>query len=303
MREQARAGAVIAFALMALIWGLTWLPMKVASEVVPPIFLAVVRFVLAAPYFPALALATGVSLRLKQPARVVAASLLITTGCYSLVFWGVARSPSGLSAIVNLALLPIFVMAIAALYGQERLTASRLGAVALGVVGLILLFSGRTGTTDDGSGAALGLTAVAAGTLSYAWGSVVSRPLLQTMHPLSLAFWETSVGVIGLVPVSLLVEGYDPGRFIALADGRALLGLSVLVLGGSLGAFSIYLWLVREWGASRAGLYAFVSPVVAVAVGVALAGEPFGWPEALGMALILGATTLAVTNRRDVRGR
>jgi drug/metabolite transporter (DMT)-like permease len=115
------------------------------------------------------------------------------------------------------------------------------------------------------------------------------------MHPLSLAFWETTIGVIGLIPASLLIEGYDPGRFVALADGRALLGLSVLVLGGSLGAFSIYLWLVRDWGAFRAGLYAFVSPVVAVAVGVAVAQEPFGWPEACGMILMLAATTLATT--------
>jgi drug/metabolite transporter (DMT)-like permease len=123
------------------------------------------------------------------------------------------------------------------------------------------------------------------------------------MHPLSLAFWETSIGVHGLIPASLMVEGYDPARFAAMADGRAVLGLIVLVLGGSLGAFSIYLWLVREWGAFRAGLYAFVSPIVAVAVGVALAGEPFGWPEALGMALMLGATTLAVTNGSGLRGR
>jgi drug/metabolite transporter (DMT)-like permease len=100
--------------------------------------------------------------------------------------------------------------------------------------------------------------------------------------------------------VSLLVEGYDPARFAALADGRVLLGLSILVLGGSLGAFSIYLWLVRDWGAFRAGLYAFVSPVVAVAVGVALAHEAFGWPEGLGMGVMLAATALALSEGERV---
>jgi drug/metabolite transporter (DMT)-like permease len=85
--QQQSAGArrVAAFALMALIWGLTWLPMKLASEVVPPIFLATVRFVLAALCYLALALANGFSLRLERPRRVAAASLLITTGCYSFV--------------------------------------------------------------------------------------------------------------------------------------------------------------------------------------------------------------------------
>jgi len=298
MREQPNAGAarLAAFALMALIWGLTWLPMKLASEAVPPIFLAAVRFVLAGLCFLPIVLAKGLPLRPAQPGRVIAASLLISTGCYGLIFWGTARSPTGLSAMVNLSLLPIFVILVGTLYGQERITTRRVGAIGLGVAGLALVFAGRTGAAQDG--AALGLCAVAAGTLSYAWGAVVSRPLMQAMHPLALAFWQTSLGAIGLTPVSLLVEGYDPARFAALTDGRALLGLGVLVLGGSLGAFSIYLWLVRDWGAFRAGLYAFVSPVVAVAVGVGVAHEAFGWPEALGMGAMLAATTLALTERR-----
>ncbi|MFL4998683.1 MAG: DMT family transporter, partial [Microvirga sp.] len=157
-REGSGAGHVAAFALMALIWGLTWWPMKLASEVVPPIFLAVVRFVLAGLCYLALVLAKGLPLRPKQPGRVIVAALLITTGCYALVFWGVARAPSGLSAIVNLALLPIFVILVGALYGQEPITARRLGAIGLGVAGLVLLFSGRTGPAQDG--AVLGLGAV-----------------------------------------------------------------------------------------------------------------------------------------------
>jgi len=288
------ATQIAAFAAMALIWGLTWLPMKIASEAVPPIFLAAMRFLLAGLCYLAFILVKGLPLRLEQPGRVIVASLLITTGCYSLLFWGVARAPTGLSSIVNLALMPIFLILVGAFYGQERVTPRRLGAIALGVAGLAMLFSGRTGTAQDG--AILGLGAVAVATLSYAWGAVVSRPLMQTMHPISLAFWETSIGALGLAPVSLLVEGYDPAHFAGLTDWRALLGLSILVLGGSLGGFSIYLWLVRDWGAFRAGLYSFVSPVVAVAVGVAFAQEAFGWPEALGMGVMLAATALALTD-------
>jgi drug/metabolite transporter (DMT)-like permease len=297
--EGTGAGHVVAFALMALIWGLTWLPMKIASEAVPPIFLAMIRFLLAGLCYLVFLLAKGVPLKAEQPGRVIMASLLITTGCYSLLFWGVARAPTGLSSIVNFALMPIFLIIVAALYGQERITKRRLGAIVLGIVGLTMLFSGRAGTAQDG--AIVGLAAVAAATLSYAWGAVVSRPLMQAMHPIALAFWETSIGALGLIPVSLLVEGYDPAYFTGLADWRAILGLSILVLGGSLSGFSIYLWLVRDWGAFRAGLYSFVSPVVAVAVGVALANEAFGWPEALGMGVMLGATALALTERKTAQ--
>ena len=288
-----------AFALMALIWGVTWLPMKLASEAVPPIFLATVRFLLAALCFLAIALARRLPLHPRRFGRVLVASLLITTGCYSFLFWGVANVPSGVSAVVNLALMPIFLVAIGAVYGQERITRRRAGAIGLGILGLVLLFSGRTGAAESGTRAAFGLAAVAAGTLCYAWGSVISRPLTQSMPPLVLAFWETSLGAIGLVPVSLLVEGHDPARFAALGDERALLGVSVLVLGGSLGAFSIFLWLVRDWGAFRAGLYAFVSPVIAVAIGVVYAHEPFGWAEAVGGVVMLTATALTLTEKAE----
>ena len=132
---------------------------------------------------------------------------------------------------------------------------------------------------------------------------MISRPLMGAMPPLSLAFWETSLGALGLVIVSLLVEGHDPAHLAGLADPRASLSLAFLVLGGSLAAFTIYLWLVRDWGAFRAGLYSFISPVVAVAVGVALADEPFGWPEALGMAVMLTATALALTEGKGRGGK
>jgi drug/metabolite transporter (DMT)-like permease len=118
------------------------------------------------------------------------------------------------------------------------------------------------------------------------------------MAPPALAFWQTLLGGAALVPVSLLVEGYRPGQIIALTHGAPLAGLLFLVLGGSLVAFSIYLWLVRDWGAFRAGLYAFLSPIIAVAVGVVWAGEPFGWAEVAGMVILLGATSLAVTGKK-----
>lgn len=286
---------------MALIWGLTWLPMKVASEVVPPIFLAAMRFLLAAPCFLAVALTQGLSLRPGPFGRIAAASLLITTGCYGFLFWGVARAPSGLSAIVNLSLMPIFLVIIGRLYGQERITGRRVAAIGLGILGLVLLFSGRTGSTQDGAASALGLVAVAIGTVSYAWGSIISRPLTLSMPPLVLAFWQSLIGGMALVPVSVIIEGSDPAHFAGLADSRAIFGLATLVLGGSLIAFWIYLALVRDWGAFKAGLYAFVSPVIAVAVGVAYAGEPFGWAEAVGMGIMLGATALSLSERKSTK--
>lgn len=285
---------------MSLVWGLTWLPAKIASETVPPILLAALRFIAAGLCFGIFAVATRMPLTVQRPGRVLVASLLITTGCYGAVFWGVARAPTGLSGLVNFALMPLFVIGIGALHGVEPITRRRLGSVALGAVGLVLLFSTRTGAAAGGADDAsviAGLSAVVVGTASYAWGAVLSRPLVHAMPPVALAFWETLLGGLALLPISFLVEGYDRSSFAALSEPRAYLSLAFLVGAGSLVGFSIYLWLVREWGTFRAGLYAFVSPAVAVAVGVAWGGEAFGWPEAFGMAVMLGATALVITER------
>ena len=284
---------------MALIWGLTWLPTKEASEAVPPIFLAATRFLLVAPCFLAIAVTQGLPLGSGRFGRIVLASLLITTGCYGFLFWGVARAPSGISAIVNLSLMPVFLVVIGTLYGQERITMRRAAAIGLGILGVVLLFSDRTGAVQGGAMSTSGLIAVAIGTVSYAWGSVVSRPLTQSMPPLVLAFWQSLIGGLALVPVSLAVEGHDPEHLAGLSDARAIFGLGFLVLGGSLVAFWIYLWLVRDWGAFRAGLYAFVSPIIAVAVGVVFAGEPFGWAEGLGMGIMLAATALSLSEKKS----
>jgi drug/metabolite transporter (DMT)-like permease len=75
----------------------------------------------------------------------------------------------------------------------------------------------------------------------------------------------------------------------ALASWPTLPALLFLVVAGSLAGFTIYLRLLRDWGAFRAGLYAFVSPVIAVAVGVVALSERFGWAEGAGAMLMFGA--------------
>jgi len=291
-RALARAAA---FGAMAIVWGLTWIAAKWSLEAAPPVFLAATRLLLACPIFLAWSLFAGHPLATGRIGRLLAASLLLNTGCYSLLFWGVTRTPSGLAAIVNLSLVPVFSMLVGALYGEERITVRRLFAVALGGTGLALLFATRAPDAPGQHEAiALGLLAVVAGTLSYAWGAIVSKPLVRSMAPVAVAFWETLIGGVSLLALSVFLEGPDAAYARALLQAKPLAGLAILVLGGSLVGFSVYLWLLREWGAFRAGLYAFISPMIAVAIGVVALGEPFGIFEALGMAVMFGATALAI---------
>ena len=284
---------LVAFAAMALVWGLTWMPMKLASAEVPPILLAAVRFILAGLCFFVWALVARLPLRPVQPGRLIVATLLITVVCYAFVFWGVAHAPTGLAAIVNLSLIPVFTILVGAAAGEEAITGRRIAAIGLGIVGLVALFAERMGRVGD-TAVVWGLASVVVGTLGYASGAVISRPLTRAMSPIVLACYETFFGGLVLLPVSLAVEGFDPSHLLALTRGAPLFGLLFLVFGGSLTGFSIYLWLVRDWGPFRAGLYAFVSPAVAVAVGVIVQGEHFGPAEAVGMLVMFAATALVV---------
>ena len=139
-----------------------------------------------------------------------------------------------------------------------------------------------------------GLAAIALGTLFYCVGAVLSRPIAATMPVLALAGWQTLVGGIGLAALSLALESIEARHFRALASWPTLPALAFLVVAGSLAGFTIYMRLLRDWGAFRAGLYAFVSPVIAVAVGVVALSEQFGVAEALGAVLMFGAAAIAL---------
>lgn len=289
---------LVAFFVMSLIWGLTWLPVKVITASVPPVFVGAVRFVLAGTLFLVWAIAVRAPLTTRRPRRLAAAVLLISAGCHGPMFWGVQHAPTGLAAVVNLSLMPIFTMIVGVAAREETVDARRAVAMALGIAGLGLLFWPRLGlaSVDDRTVVA-GLIAVVVGTLSYATGGVVSRPLLREMPTVSLSAW-TLVGGLAMLPLSFLLEGFEPRRFIDIFTWPAVGGLGFIVLFGSLVAFTIYLRLVRDWGLFGAALYSFVSPVIAVLVGLGFLGERVGPFEIAGMAVMLTATAVALVPRR-----
>lgn len=286
------------FAVMCLVWGLTWLPVKVGASHVPPVFLAAARFSLAG----ALMLLWAGRDMPKVPSgawpRLIGTALLLNTVNYSLLFWGTAHAPTGLAAIVNFATIPIFTLLASRAIEKERIDGRKLAAIGLGTVGLGFLFATRAlgglSVVQGDPQEAIGLAAVAAGTLFYCTGAVLSRPIAGTMPTLTLAGWQTLVGGIGLSVVSFAIEPVGRADFVALTRWPVLPCVVFLIIGGSLMGFTIYMRLLRDWGAFRAGLYAFVSPAIAVGVGVAVLDEPFGLSEAVGAVLMFGAAAIAL---------
>jgi len=284
------------FAVMSLIWGVTWLATKVALASVPPIFFGAARYLLVSAVL--LVAVRGVLGVLTGPlaGRVILSGVLVNVGTYALLYWGMQFVASGVAGVVNMSMNPVFLFGFAILLGQERASWRHLMALVLGIAGLLILFSGKASF----SGSDIELRAAAAivgASVSYSLGSVLSRPLLEKFTPIQLTAAQGAVAAIGMSILSLALEPVSGATFAAAMQPLPLAGLLFMVFFGTFIAYTIFLRLVREWGAPRAGLYSFVSPVVALILGAVVLGEPLTWREITGAAIMLAAAAIAIARR------
>jgi drug/metabolite transporter (DMT)-like permease len=282
------------FAVMATIWGLTWVAIKTGVDAVPPFFFAAVRLLTAGAVLIAIARARGASLSIGGwRMRVFVAALLVNTVTYGLLFWAMQYIPSGLSSVVNLALIPVGLFTIGLIAQEETYSSRKVSALAIGIAGLVILFLPKLSFEGD-SRALAGMLAMVGGTLAYCWGSILSRPLLRAMSPIALSGWLTLIGGTGLLLLSAVFEPLDSGTLTAFLTVPVIGSWLFLVVGGSIIAFTLYLKLLRDWGPTRAGLYAFVSPIIAVALGIIVFDESFGVYEIVGSGVMLAGAALAM---------
>ncbi len=279
------------FLVMSLVWGLTWIAAKAGVSAVPPIFFVAMRYVVVAAVLVAFVRGIGALFARDKALRTIISGALVNVGTYSLLFWGMQFVPSGVAGLINLSLIPVALFGFSVLAGDER--ASSIVALILGVAGLVLLFSNKAGSTAIGTDF-WGAAAIVAATFAYALGSVLSRPLLVRASAIAVTAAQAIVGAVGLALLSLMLEPVSRDTWAALLAPGPLAGLLFLVIGGTFVAYTIYLRLVRDWGAPRAGLYAFVSPVVALAAGWAVFAEPLGWREILAAMILFAAAGMAI---------
>ena len=255
---------------MCLIWGATWVATKEGISAVPPVLFAGYRFIAAVLCLYGLLLLrhTPLAFRRCDWPRLMAVTLLMVSACYSLLFWGMTFVNSGTAALIDLSLTPVALLIFAIAHGEERFNPQRALAIGLGVLGLAVLFAPKAMAGARHEGELIGGAAIIVSAFMYAWGSVLARPLLRAYPPTLMAAATTLIGGVVLLIGSLVLE---PGARAA-ADGnwgvRAWLGWAFMVLGGSLAGYTIFMRLLKAWGPSRAGAYAFVSPAVAVPHGM-----------------------------------
>jgi len=285
------------FLLMSLIWGVTWIATKAGLAAVPPLFLGAVRFILVSAVLAGVVGNLRATFAEGRAPRIIITAMLVIVATYGLLYWGMQFVPSGVAGVVNMAMNPVCLFAFAILLGQERASWRHAAALVLGFAGVLVLFSNMasfSGTPLEIAGAA----AVVAAAAVYSLGAVLNKPLLSDVKPLDLTTAQSVVGAVALSVLSLLFEPLAPSTFIALLSPAPLTGLLFVIIGGTFIAYTIFLRLTRDWGAPRAGLYSFVSPVVALLLGWLVYDEPLTWREILGGAMTLVAAAIALAPRQ-----
>jgi drug/metabolite transporter (DMT)-like permease len=287
------------FAFVCFVWGTTWLAMKVGIQTVPPGIFAGLRWTVAGLVILGVRRIRGE--RNRPPPRLwprlIGISVLTISLNQVIQLYGLKFVTAGLAAVISSALTPIALLVFSVALGQEKFNRAQLAAIALGVVGVVTLFgpSALAGTLDGRE--ILGAFGVMVGCACYCMGSVLTRGLMRTIAPVQLAGLTNLIGGLALLAVSLAIE---PGAWAAMAlhwGWPAFLAWLYLLIPGALLSTTMYFLLVRDWGASRPGTFAFISPVIAVTIGATLFGEALDWGKLVGMVLMLGAAGLALRAR------
>src|SRR5215212_5724530 len=286
--------ARIVFLILCCIWGSTWLFIKLGLRDLPPVTFAAARFLFASSILFAIIKVRGVAL----PRGRGDWSLLLKTGVlsftlnYGLLFWGEQHISSGLAALLQ-ATIPAFGMLIAHLYlPGERLDARKMAGVLLGILGVGVVFSNQLGS--EGPMALAGSAGIVMGAACAAWANVLVKAKGAKLDPAVLAACQMVCGLAPLVCLGLAFEGNPlKMRWTPLA----VVCLLYLTLVGSVAAFLLYYWLVREVDVTKTMLIALVTPLAAVLLGVVALHEELSWRTVAGGAVIMSGVALVVLRR------
>jgi len=284
----------LALLVVWIVWGSTYLAIRVVVGALPPLSAAALRFFTAGVVMAAAA--AVVDRRHGRPdGRLVAhyalAGILLLAVANGLVMWAEQRIPSGITALI-VAAVPLWLVFFDGLRpgGQPWTLRVWLGTL-LGLAGVALVARPEGGVAP---GHWAGVLALQGACLAWSAGSLYAQSLPRKLPLFTTAAVEMLAGSLALFVESRLA-GEPLARF-ASAPPRAWLGLAYLIVFGSLLAFTAFAFCLNELPASTVGTYAYVNPVVAVMLGWLLLGEPLSGTLLAGAALIVAAVVL--TTRR-----
>ena len=291
-----RFQTILALGIIYIVWGSTFIAIRIGVAEMPWALMAGTRFVAAGVIMlSALAL-------LRRPLRpsrrdlavLATAGVLLLGSGNGFVFLGETTVPAGLSALI-IATIPLWVAALeVSLPGGERLTAGGWAGLALGLVGLGVLLGPKLLREQGEAVNLVGVGVLLFSALSWSLGTLLLRRRPVKLNPLASTGYQTLAGGLFNLVLALLLGQRWPAQVSAGVYGA----LAYLVVFGSLIALTAFTWLTRHLAPAKLVTYAYVNPVVAVLLGVLMLGETLDVWMVAGMVIILAA--LVIVSRARV---
>ncbi len=285
---------LLAFAAIYVLWGSTYLAIRIAVQQVPPLFAAGVRFFLAGTLLYAVMRFCGRPRPAgKEWGSLIGISLLMFAVTYGAVFWAEQQVPSGFTSVLE-ATIPLITIGLEVfVFRQQRFRWSLLVSIAVGFVGVLLLLLHNAQHV-----AVLPCVAILGGGVAWSLGAVLTRALPLPRSKGIIAGAEMLFGGAILLILSALTGEMHPFPHLS---AKAVGALLYLVVAGSLVGFSAFVWLLGRMPATRVASHAYINPVVAVALGYFFAGEVVTARMLLGTALIVASVALIlIKDKTDV---
>jgi drug/metabolite transporter (DMT)-like permease len=277
------------FLVICLLWGSSWAAVKLGLETVPQFLSLGIRFSIASSI---LGLVIVIQ-HLRVPTEKIFWKLVVIlcstsfTIPFVLIYWAQIQVNSGLASVL-FATFPLWVAIFSHFFlPNEGITPQRIVGMFLGFLGVVVIFN--NGFSDVRSTTLLGMCAIILGAIIQAFGLIALRRFGKNMHPVMLTFWPMLMSAVLLLAVSYGTEDYSTVLF----DIKTVGSLVYLSIFCTVVTFVIYFWLVKHIEVVILSLSAFITPVIAVFIGVIMMGEEFTSTASLGSTIVLVGVAVA----------
>jgi drug/metabolite transporter (DMT)-like permease len=282
-----------------IVWGSTYLAIKVVVATAPPLLAAGTRFLIAG-----LLLYSWARWRGEAPPeqgqwpRLWLLGAMMFLVCYSCLFWAEKTVPSGIASVL-VAMLPAWVLLLeVAVLKTQRLSWILAAALVIGLGGVVLLTGGwgDTGGPLPHTVPWVPCAAILISDASWAAGSVLSKRMrMPSSHAISAGAQMICGGTLLLICSALLGEW----RGLRPPSPAGFGALLYMIVAGSLVAYNSYVWLLKRMSPTRLASYAYVNPIVALAIGCLWGGERLHASAVAGSVLVLASVFLILRNTRN----
>ena len=281
---------ILIYALACLIWGSTWMAIRLGLDSLTPFISVGLRFSLAALFILIFMRIKGMKIQMDKLSirlylQMAFFSFVIP---YGLVYWGEQYIPSGLASVL-FAVNPFFVTIFSFyMLSQEKITPYKILGMIIGFIGIVVIFS--EDITDTAGFFIWGMVAVILSALIQGWIQVIVKKHGQYLNSFTMNFYPMLIAGIVILFIGLFTENLNYIKF----DSKAILSVLYLAFFGGMVVFTCWYWLLKRVSVIVLSLITFITPVIALILGIILLKEVFTVTNLFGSFLVLAGLMIAI---------